>query len=131
MAAPPRAATGGMAPNIAAVLFYVPLCFIGIICSVLFTFILEPYKSNRFVRFHGWQSLMMHIIAIVLGLGWAIFSSIVTAIVHVFVFLSFPVSMLIGLVCLIAFVLLMIKAYGNEFYKLPVIGNWAEKQAGA
>jgi uncharacterized membrane protein len=57
-------------------------------------------------------------------IGWFILSVVLAAIAHLFAIITFPISLLIGLGALI----LMIKAYGNESFKLPVIGEWAEKR---
>lgn len=58
---PPLAASaspeGGLAPNVVGLLVYLPLCLIGLVCSVVFGFVLDPYKQNRSIRFHAWQSL--------------------------------------------------------------------------
>jgi uncharacterized membrane protein len=129
---PATAASGGqsgMAPNIAAMLTYIPLCFIGLVCAILFGFILDPYKKDRFVRFHAWQSLAVHGAFFALSIGWFIFSAVVTAIIHFFAIITFPISILISAGALVLMVILMIKAYGNESFKVPVIGDWADKKA--
>ena len=122
---------GGLAPNVAAMLTYTPLCAIGLVCTILFGFILEPFKKDRFVRFHAWQSLALHGIFIAFWVGWTIFSMVLTAIAHFFAVLTVPVSILVAVGFLVLMVILMVKAYGNEIYKLPFVGDWAEKQAGA
>jgi uncharacterized membrane protein len=121
----------GMAPNVAAMLTYIPLCLVGLVCAILFAFVLEPYKKDRFVRFHAWQSLAIHGALIVFGIGWSVVSAVLTAISRMFAFVSVPVSVLVGLGTLVLMILLMIKAYGMQTYKLPVIGDWADKQANS
>jgi uncharacterized membrane protein len=118
-----------MGPNVAALLVYIPLCLIGLICAVLFGFILEPYKKDRFIRFHAWQSLAIHGGLIVFWIGWFIISAALTAIARGFALITMPVSTLVGLGTLVLMVFLMIKAYNMELYKLPIIGDWAQKQA--
>lgn len=128
---PPAPSAGsGMAPNVAAMLTYIPICLIGLICAILFGFVLDPYKKNAFVRFHAWQSLALHVALIAFEICWAIFSMILVAVVHAFAIITFPISMLVGLGALVLFVVLMLKANGNQVFKLPVIGEWAAKQAG-
>jgi uncharacterized membrane protein len=127
--AAPAGGQGGMAPNIAAALTYVPLCFIGLICAILFGFILDPYKKDRFIRFHAWQSLAMHGACLALGIGWFIVSAVLVFIAHIFSIITLPISMLVGLGTLILMIILMVKAYGGESFKVPVLGEWAEKQA--
>jgi uncharacterized membrane protein len=128
---PPAATPGGLTPNVAAMLTYLPICLIGLVCAILFAFILEPYKSNRFIRFHAWQSIALHVAYIIFLIGWTIFSMILVAMLHVIGLLTSLVSMLVGLGVLVLAVFLMVKAYGNESFKLPIIGAWADKQAGS
>ena len=40
-------------------------------------------------------------------------------------------AVLVSPVSLIVWVLMMVKAYQGERYKLPVVGDWAEQQAAA
>ena len=127
----PTAAPGGIASNVAAMLTYLPLCFIGLVCAILFAFVLEPYKRDRFIRFHAWQSLALHVVYIVFWIGWMIFSMILTAITPKLAIITVPVFMLVGLGALVLIVILMVKAYGNQLYKLPVLGDWAEKRANS
>jgi uncharacterized membrane protein len=119
---------GGIAPNVAGLLVYFPGC-IGLVCAILFAFVLDPYKKDRFIRFHAWQSLALHVCFVGFFMVWMVFVFVVTAIIHFLGVLLIPVNMLIALGALVLMVLLMIKAYGMETYKVPVIGDWAEKQA--
>jgi uncharacterized membrane protein len=111
----------------AAMLCYLPICCIGFVVALLAAL---TEKNNRFVRFHGFQSLLAHgamivvvIVAQVLGFALGMVSSILGLLFS----LLFGV---IGLALLVAMVLMMVKAYGNEEYELPVIGpmakNWAK-----
>ena len=129
-AAGPTASSGGIPANIASMLTYLPLCLIGLICAILFGFVLEPYKKDRLIRFHAWQSLALHVGFVVFWIAWMIFTFVLTAIISFFAILTVPVSMLLGLGILVLMVILMIKAYGGEQFKLPFVGDWAEKQAG-
>jgi uncharacterized membrane protein len=112
-------------------LAYIPFCLIGVVCAILFGFILDPYKKDRFIRFHAWQSLAIHGAFLALWIGWVIVSFILTAVARSLALITFPLSMLLGLGALILMVFLMIKAYGNQTFKVPVIGDWAEKQSGS
>ena len=51
----------GMAPNTAGLLCYAPCC-IGLVFSIVAAIV---EKQSRFVRFHAFQSLLLHAIAIV------------------------------------------------------------------
>lgn len=102
----------GLEPNVAGMLCYLA----GWITGLVF-FLME--KESRFVRFHAMQSLIT-------------FGGI-TALYFVVSFIPFVNLLLIpllGLAQLALWVLLMVKAYQGETFKLPVVGDIAEKQIG-
>ncbi|HEV2494508.1 MAG TPA: zinc-ribbon domain-containing protein [Terriglobia bacterium] len=131
-ATPPPAASAaplaGMTSNTAALLAYIP--FVGWIIAIVFL-VVEPYKNDRFVRFHAFQSIFFAIFCFVLS--WAMTAFAVTAwwgsgFSMIWMFTS--VFWLIRLAILGAWLFLMYKAYNNERFELPVIGPLAAKQAG-
>jgi uncharacterized membrane protein len=118
----------GLDENIAALLSYV----FGWVGGLVF-FLIE--KSSRLVRFHAMQSILLNVLAAVVGIAlWFIWfiatvitnqiSGILSTLVSVVLFL---VILLFFVGIVIGWVLCLIKAYGSQFYKLPVIGNFAEK----
>lgn len=119
----------GVEPNVAGLLCYVP-CGIGAVFSVVAALV---EKENRFIRFHAFQSLLLHGVAFVLGFGYQVASAILYA------FLPWSLYSLWRLAGLFAFggvmaflallVLLMFKANSNEEFKLPILGNMAAKWA--
>jgi uncharacterized membrane protein len=102
----------GLDPNLAGLLCYL----LGLITGIVFLII---EKENRFVRFHAYQSL-------------AVFGALsVLSLVAGFIpLIGKPISFLLAPVGLILWILLMVKAYQGERYKLPVAGDWAEEQSG-
>jgi uncharacterized membrane protein len=102
----------GLQPNIAALLCYV----LGWLTGLVFFFI----DKRPFVRFHAMQSILVfggfHVLHILL--------SILFPVLHLWSLL-FALSGLISIVSLILWVLLMVKAYQNEWYKVPVVGDIA------
>jgi uncharacterized membrane protein len=128
-------ASTGLDANLAAALSY-----IGIIGLIFF--FLE--KENRFVRFHAMQSILCHvlwlvvifvliIVNIILALVFAAAAAaagdaggaigLVVSLVSVLVWTIFPLAF-IGLLVICA-----VKAYQRNIFKLPIIGNMAEKFA--
>ncbi len=87
-------------------------------------------KSDKYVRFHAFQGLLLGIILLVASwiIGFVI-AMIALATMGMGVFLIAPVMMLFWLVCLVLWLFMMWKAYNGEKYKLPVIGDIAEKNA--
>jgi uncharacterized membrane protein len=118
IAAPANA--GGMAENVAGMIAYVT-----IIPAIIFL-VMEPYNKNRFIRFHAFQCLFFAVAWTVLWIGLSIIAHI-----PIFGWLTVLIWPLISLAGLILWVILLLKANQHQMYKLPVIGDMAEKQANA
>jgi uncharacterized membrane protein len=100
----------GMQANVAALLSYL----LGFITGIIF-FVIE--KENKFVRFHAMQSIV--VFGALFVLSW------VLGITVVGIFLI-PI---VSVISLVLWILLMIKAYQGELFKLPVAGDIAEKNS--
>ena len=123
-AAPAQSSAGapsaGMTDNVAAALSYIWI--VGLIFLLI-----EPYNKNRVVRFHAFQSVFYGVAWMILWFGM----HIVFAIMPFLGLLILPIYALIGLGGFVYWLFLAFKAYNNEQYKIPVIGEIAAKQAGA
>jgi uncharacterized membrane protein len=113
----------GVAPNVGGLLCYAPCC-IGLVFSVVVAVV---EKQSRFLRFHAFQSLLFHGALLVVSIGVQIALTILGMISSGLALIGSLLWMLVGLGVLAAVILLMVKAYGNEEYKLPVIGDMAQK----
>jgi uncharacterized membrane protein len=118
----------GLDENVASLLAYV----FGLVSGLIF-FLIE--KDSRLVRFHGMQSTLL---AGVFWIGevalWILSTIIVLIISQVSGLLGTLVwavlmllSFVLGVAALIGWVMCMIKAYQGQYFKLPVLGNFAEK----
>ena len=101
----------GMQPNLAALLSYVA----GIITGVIF-YLLE--KENKFVRFHAMQSILVF--------GFFLIANAVLAFIPV---IGWSLMPLLGVIQLILWIILMVKSYQGEMFKLPIVGDIAEKNS--
>lgn len=101
----------GLEENIASF-----LCYLAVFVSGLIIFLLE--KENKTVRFHALQS--------VIAFGFLAVLNIVVS--QIPFFLGWMLSSIINLVYFVLWVVLMYKAYNGEQYKLPFVGDIAEKQ---
>jgi len=127
MASPASGPTNiGVAPNVGGLLCYIPCC-IGFFFSIVVAVI---EKQSRFVRFHAFQSLLLHAGMVVLSLGLFMVSLVLAfANIGFLNLLLIPIRMLLGLAILAVLIILMIKANNGEEYELPVIGEMARKWA--
>ena len=118
----------GLDENVAALLSYVATWVSGLIF-----FLIE--KESRFVRFHAMQAILLGATFVVVWIVlWilsfigifisAALSDVLGGLVGIVITLLFVV-IIIGF--LIAFVMCLIKAYQKQYFKLPVLGNFAEK----
>ncbi len=122
---PPSAASTPMEENIAGMLAY-----FTIIPAIIFLLI-EPYNRNRFVRFHSFQCIFAAVAIIVIDIALAIISSILHFVPVIGWFVTGLMWPIWGLAILALWLLLVIKAYQHQIFKLPIIGDMAEKQANA
>jgi len=106
--------------NIAAVVAYLTL-----IPAVLLLY-LEPFRRNRFVRFHALQHILLGAAGLVCAVAATILWMVLQLIPPMRV-LVFPFAGLIGLAWFFLWLLLVVKAYHHEMFKLPVIGDVAEE----
>jgi uncharacterized membrane protein len=74
-------------------------------------------KQNSFIRYHAMQSTILF--------GGLFIVNIILGIIPI---LGWIVSFLLSIAALILWIVLMYKAYNGEKYKLPYIGEVAEKQ---
>jgi uncharacterized membrane protein len=122
---PQPAAGTGLTPNVAGALAYV----LGLITGIVFL-VIEPYKDDKFVRFHAFQSIFFHVGAIAFWIAWIILSGILGYFLGFLAIVMWGLGMLIGLGILGLWILCMYKAYNNELFRIPFIGDLAAKQAG-
>jgi uncharacterized membrane protein len=124
--AAPAPASAGLQPTAAGALTYLA----GFITGIVFLLI-DPFKADRFVRFHAFQSIFFNVAWIGLWIVWMIAGMVLGAVTKgLFFLIELPINLLlmIGGFCLWAF--LMYCAYQGKTFKLPVIGALAAKQAG-
>lgn len=114
----------GLTMNLAAALSYA----LGAITGVLFL-VLEPYKDNRFVRFHAIQSIILNVAIVALAIVWSIIVSILVSIAGFWVLtVALPLDWLFGLGIFALWLFIMFQAYSNREFQIPFIGPIAAKQ---
>ena len=108
---PEAESSTGLSANVAGLLCYV----LGWITGIIFI-VLE--KKSTYVRFHAWQSIMTFGVLTVaqLVLGWI-------------PFVGWILSILIGILMFVLWLILIIQAGTGKMWKVPGAGDWAERQA--
>lgn len=101
----------GIQPNVAALLSYGFGWITGLIIYLI-------EKENKFVRFHAFQSIVVF--------GALTVLTIVLAFIPVIGWALIPIVYILEL---ILWIVLMVKSYQGEKFKLPVAGDMAEKNS--
>ena len=117
----------GLDSNLVAMLCYVAniCCYLGLILSII-TIVTD--KTNKLPRFHAFQSLLLSAVGLILGVALGIVNGIAAAArIDILSILISGVAGLLGLVMLIAVIYTAIQAYQGNLFKLPVIGDLADK----
>jgi uncharacterized membrane protein len=133
---PPPASSksgSGLEPNIAAALSYIWI--VGVIFYLI-------EKENRFVRFHAMQSILFGIANSILMIVLVVVAMILTfisigtsaavggaigSLMGLLVWLIWMLFWLIGMALFVGLIFAAVKAYQGQMFKLPIIGNMAEK----
>jgi len=118
----------GLDENVAALLSYI----FGWISGLIF-FLME--KDSRLVRFHAMQSILLNVgIAVLAFVLWIIVFILVIIVAQlsdalgaIFSILATLLWLVFSLGILIAWILCLVKAYQGQYFKLPLIGQFAEK----
>lgn len=113
--------TGFLKENVAAALAYVTF-----IPAIVFLR-LKPFNHNHLVRFHSWQSIFLAIAAALAALLLRILFFLLSIVPRLGYLLGSLAVVVVGLGFVILWLVVLIKAFQGELFKLPVIGDLAEK----
>jgi uncharacterized membrane protein len=98
------------------------LAYFTFIPAIIFL-VVAPYNASASVRFHSWQSIFLTAVAVVV---WVL--NMILAFIPI---IGWLIMLLLSLGLLVLWILCVIKAFGGQRFKIPVIGDLAQKQAGA
>jgi uncharacterized membrane protein len=124
----PPAETGSktIETNVVGALTYLA----GVITGITFL-ALDPYKSNSFVRFHAFQSIFFNVAWIAFWIIWMILSAVLTPLrAGIFGLIALPLRLVFAVSGFGIWILLMVQAYQQKLFKLPIVGKFAAEQAG-
>jgi len=115
-----------MPSNVAGMVAYL----LGFVTGIL-TLVMEPYKNDKFVRFHAFQSIFLSGGYLLVSVAW---SSVSGGLLAVNADAFWPLISLgwwaVHFAFFVLWLLLLYKAYNNERFELPLLGPIARKQAG-
>jgi uncharacterized membrane protein len=119
----PDGTSTGLAPRTASALAYLAGPFSGAL-------ILFAESRNRDVRFHAWQSIVgLGGVGVALALSYALaVGALFVSAAAVSVMIA--VSYVLWVVLLLVWAICLFKAYSGARWKLPLVGDYAERFAG-
>lgn len=141
---PHKSSLGSMDANLMAVIAYVGGAILSLIPYLGFVAWLVPLviffmeKNSIFVKFHAMQSFLLNVVGAILAILIAIISGIALAAAGTVdgAFAALGTIAVIGvlgtiitLIILVFAIIAIVNAYGYKLYKIPVVGNFAEKFA--
>jgi len=115
------ATTGFLKENVAAALAYV-----AFIPAIIFLRV-KPFNHNRLVRFHSFQSIFLAIVVFVAGIVLRMLFFILSLIPRFGYLLASLAVLVLALGFVILWLVVVVKAFQGELFKLPVIGGFAER----
>lgn len=100
----------GLSKNLEALFAYALFWVSGFIFLII-------EKDNRYVRFHAMQSFATFVLF-----------SVILILLGIVPFIGGMLSNIVRIIWFVLWILLMLKAYKGEMFKVPVIGDIVEKQ---
>jgi uncharacterized membrane protein len=116
-------ASAGLTSNAAAALAYI----LGLVTGIIFL-VLEPYKRDRFVRFHAMQAILFCAVAIVFTFGMSVVWGILFSISASLIYVVMPLRLVVALGLFLFWLFVMYQASSQREYRIPIIGAIAAKQ---
>jgi uncharacterized membrane protein len=99
------------------------LAYLTFIPAIIFL-VVAPYNQNANVRFHAWQSIFLSITCAVV---WIVLTLI--GVVPILNFFDWVLMPFVAFGFLILWVIVLVNAFQGKRFKIPVLGDFALRQA--
>lgn len=115
----------GLNTNVASLLCYLPVCCFNVVFSII---VIATEKANKVMRFHAFQAILLAAAYMIVYLFFfasyialiALRSELLGSLVNFAIYLIVVIYIAVSVFC-------CVKAYRGENFKLPVIGDFAER----
>ena len=104
------------------------LAYFTFIPAIVFL-VLEPYKKNRFVRFHSFQCLLLWGVAILIAIALKLAGMLLFIIPVLGPLLVVLIWTVVGFGAVVIWLVLVVKAFQGLMFRLPLLGDFAAEQA--
>jgi uncharacterized membrane protein len=105
------------------------LAYFTILPAILFLFV-EPYRKNIFVRFHALQCFLYTAAIVLLGVALRLTDYVLFVIPVLGPLLVVVIDAVAALAAILLWCVLVAKAWRGETFKIPLLGDFAERYAG-
>ena len=105
------------------------LAYFTFVPAIVFLFV-DPYRKNRFVRFHSIQCLLFSGAVMVLGAALRLAGLVVFLIPLLGPLVVAVVDVVVALAAVFLWLVLVVKSFQGEMFKLPLLGDFAEQHSG-
>lgn len=103
------------------------LAYLLTVVTGLYFLLAEPYRRDRYVRFHSLQAILYYLAAVAIWTAYWVLSFMLRLLSFgASGWITFPVSILLAFAMVAYWAILMYKAYQGENYKVPYLGDIAE-----
>ncbi len=100
------------------------IAYIMVLPAIYFL-VSNRYNTRPYVRFHSWQAIYFFFASLIITVLLGALSNVVPALR----FLNFEHFPLDSLLIVVLWVVVLIKAFNGEWYKLPIIGAMAQRRS--
>lgn len=100
------------------------LAYLTFIPAIIFL-VVAPYNQNSNVRFHAWQSIFLSIVWAVVWIGL-----MVIGVIPMLNFSLVVITPIAAIAFFILWLIVLVQAFQGKRFKVPVVGDFALKQAG-
>lgn len=104
------------------------LAYFTFIPAILFLLI-QPYRSNQFVRFHSVQCLLFWLASVAVASVLRLLGLVTSSIPRVGPLFLVLIATVSALAAFLAWIVLIVKALQGEMFQLPWLGPLAEERA--
>ena len=106
------------------------VAYLTFIPAVLFL-MCQPYKQNRFVRFHSAQCVLLWVAGVLVAIALKLITTLLLPIPVAGPLMAVLITVLVSLAALMIWLVLVVKALLGETFRLPLLGDFAEHYASS
>jgi len=104
------------------------LAYLTFIPAIIFL-VTEPYKRNLFVRYHAIQCLLLSVAVVGVAALVKVLGLVMFFVPVVGPLLAVLMAVVAGIAVVLLWFVLVVKALQGEMFKLPLLGDLAERYA--